>query len=639
MAEIKQFKTESKRMLDLMINSIYTNKEIFLRELISNASDAIDKYHYLSLTEDKLPKVNDYEIFLAIDKEKRTITISDNGIGMTYDEVNDSLGTIAKSGSKEFMEKMKDAKDNVEIIGQFGVGFYSAFMVAKNVEVRTRSLYTDSGYLFSSTGTDSYEVSEIEKEDTGSEITLYLRDNDDDFDYDTFLEEWTIRDLVKKYSDYVRYPIKMNVTKRVKKEVEVVEGEEEKEPEYEDVISVETLNSMTPIWRKPKNEITDVELNTFYKQKFYDYEDPLLNLMINVEGNLEYTALVYIPKKAPYNLYSEKFEKGLQLYSKGVFIMDKCKELVPDYLRFVRGLVDSSDFNLNISREVLQKSKQLQDIAKNLEKKILSRLEKLMKDDFDTYLEFFKSFGVNLKYGIYDNYGLKKDLLQDLIIYNTVNNDSMISLKQYVENMKEDQKYIYYASGKSKSAILAMPQMDIIKKQGYDVLVLTDEVDEFAINVMREYDKKEFKSINQGELDLLNEEEKEKIKELNEQKKPLLEKLKEVLNDQVSDVVLSERLTDSAVCLVSGDGISFEMEKVVANMPTEDKPKASRILEINPNHSLFKAIEKVYLNNPLELEEYADLLYSQALLIEGFELEDPIKFANQLNNLITKAVK
>ena len=534
---------------------------------------------------------------------------------------------------------MKDAKDNVEIIGQFGVGFYSAFMVAKNVEVRTRSLYTDSGYLFSSTGTDSYEVSEIEKEDTGSEITLYLRDNDDDFDYDTFLEEWTIRDLVKKYSDYVRYPIKMNVTKRVKKEVEVVEGEEEKEPEYEDVISVETLNSMTPIWRKPKNEITDVELNTFYKQKFYDYEDPLLNLMINVEGNLEYTALVYIPKKAPYNLYSEKFEKGLQLYSKGVFIMDKCKELVPDYLRFVRGLVDSSDFNLNISREVLQKSKQLQDIAKNLEKKILSRLEKLMKDDFDTYLEFFKSFGVNLKYGIYDNYGLKKDLLQDLIIYNTVNNDSMISLKQYVENMKEDQKYIYYASGKSKSAILAMPQMDIIKKQGYDVLVLTDEVDEFAINVMREYDKKEFKSINQGELDLLNEEEKEKIKELNEQKKPLLEKLKEVLNDQVSDVVLSERLTDSAVCLVSGDGISFEMEKVVANMPTEDKPKASRILEINPNHSLFKAIEKVYLNNPLELEEYADLLYSQALLIEGFELEDPIKFANQLNNLITKAVK
>lgn len=636
MAEVKEFRTESKRMLDLMINSIYTNKEIFLRELISNASDAIDKYHYLSLTEEVLPKKNDYEILLSYDKKKRTFTITDNGIGMTYDELNESLGTIAKSGSKEFIEKLGKGDEKVEFIGQFGVGFYSAFMVGKKVEVRTRSLYDTKGYLFTSTGVDTYEISEIDKEDSGTEITIYMRKNDDDFNYDKFLEEWEIKDLVKKYSDYVRYPIKMNVTKQVRKNPNAKEDEK---PEYEEVITLETLNSMIPIWKKPKKDISDEELNEFYKQKFYDYEDPLLNLLIKVEGNLEYTALIYIPKRAPYNLYSEKYEKGLQLYTKGVFIMDKCKELVPDYLRFIRGLVDSSDLSLNISREMLQKSKQLQEIAKNVEKRIISRLEKLMKDDFDKYLEFFKSFGVNLKYGIYDNFGLKKDLLQDLIIYNTVNTDQMITLKQYVENMKKDQKYIYYASGKTKAAVMAMPQMDMIKKQGYDVLILSDEVDEFAINVMREYDKKEFKSINQGELDLLSEDEKAKIKDLNEQKKPLLEKIKDILKDEVSDVVLSERLTDSPVCLVSTEGLSFEMEKVIANLPTEEKQKATKILEINPNHSLFKAIEKVFYDNPLDLNDYAELLFSQALLIEGFTLADPVKFANQLNKLIEKSVK
>lgn len=631
MSEIKQFKTESKRLLDLMINSIYTNKEIFLRELISNASDAIDKYHYLSLTDNVLPKKNDYEIFLEVDKEKRIIRITDNGIGMTYNELNDSLGTIAKSGSFEFIEKMKEKDSNIDIIGQFGVGFYSSFMVARLVEVRTRSLYDTKGYLFRSEGTDSYEVSEIEKETSGTEITLYLRENSEEFEYDTFLDEWEIRNLVKKYSDYVRYPVKMEVTKSVKKE-----GTED---EYEDIKIVETLNSMTPIWKKPKNEITDEELNEFYKQKYYDYEDPLLSLLIKVEGNLEYTALIYIPKRPPYNLYSEKYEKGLQLYTKNVFIMDKCKELVPDYLRFIKGLVESSDLSLNISREILQKSKQLSDIAKNVEKRVLKKLEDLQKNDFEKYVEFFKSYGVNLKFGIYEDFGLKKDMLQDLLIYNTINSEKMITLKEYVEAMKEGQEFIYYASGKTKAQVLAMPQLDVIKKQGYDVLILSDDVDEFVMNILGDYSGKKFKSVNQGDLDLLDKEEKEKLEELKEQKKPLLEKIKDLLKDEVSDVVLSKRLTDSPVCLVSDDGISFEMEKVIANLPNQEKPKATKILEINPNHEIFKALEKIYLDNPLEINTYAELLYSQALLIEGFPLKDPVDFSKKMCELMVKLAK
>lgn len=634
MAEIKQFKTESKRLLELMINSIYTNKEIYLRELISNASDAIDKYHYLSLTEDVLPKKNDYEIFLSFDKEQKTITIVDNGIGMTYQELNDSLGTIAKSGSVEFLEKLKnqELKDiDINIIGQFGVGFYSAFMVAKSVQVKTRSLYDEKAYLFTSTGADTYEVSEIEKASSGTEITLFLRDNSEDYEYEQFLDEWKLKNLVKKYSDYVRYPIKMNVHKSVP-----VEGKKDK---FEEIVEVEILNSMIPIWKKPKNEVTEEELNEFYKQKYYDYEDPLLNIQLKVEGAMEYSALLYIPKKAPYNLYSEKYEKGLQLYSKGVFIMDKSKELLPDYLRFVKGLVDSSDLSLNISREILQKSKQLNDIAKNVEKRILSRLENLLKNDYDKYVEFFNAFGVNLKFGIYDDYGLKKESLQDLIIYKTINQDKMITLKEYVEQMKEKQKFIYYASGKTKESIMGLPQMDLIKKEGYDVLMLTDDVDEFALNILQEYDKKPFKSINKGDLELLDKKEEKKLKTLQEQKKPLLDKIKDILKDEVTDVVLSKRLTDSAVCLVSSDGLSFEMEKVIANMPNAEKPKAEKILEINPNHELFKALEKIYYDNPLELNDYAQLLYSQALLIEGFQLKDPVDFARKMSSLIIKTIK
>ncbi len=634
MSEIKEFKTESKRLLDLMINSIYTNKEIFLRELISNASDAIDKYHYLSLSENVLPNKNDYEINISLDMENRSITIKDNGIGMTYDELINSLGTIAKSGSLEFIEKLKEEgkeNENIDIIGQFGVGFYSAFMVASSVEVKTRSLYDSKAYKFTSSGEDTYTIDEIEKEDSGSEITLFLRKTDEDYDYDKFLDEWTIKSLVKQYSDYVRYPITMLVTKS-----ELKEGSED---EYEDKVELETLNAMTPIWKKNKKDVSDEEYNNFYKQKYYDYNDPLLHLLINVEGKVNYSALIFIPGEIPYNLYSEKYEKGLQLYSKGVFILDKCKELIPDYLRFVKGLVDSSDLSLNISREMLQKSKELQDMAQNIEKKIVNKLENLMKNDFETYLKFFKNYGINLKFGVYDNFGAKKDLLKDLLLYQTVSSDKMLSFKEYVENMKEGQKDIYYASAKSKDAVMAMPQMDLIKKHGYDVLILPDDVDEFLINILGKYDEHNFKSINQGDLDLLDKEEEEKIKELNEQKKPMLDAIKEALKEDVSDVVISKRLTDSAVCLVSSDGISFEMEKVLAQMPNNKGAKANKILEINPNNDLFKTLEKVYLNNPSDINDYAFLLYSQALLIEGFPLKDPVEFSNKMCELIVKSNK
>ena len=634
MSEIREFKTESKRLLDLMINSIYTNKEIFIRELISNASDAIDKYHYYSLSDNVLPRKNDYEINISFNKDLRTITIRDNGIGMTYDELNNSLGTIAKSGSLEFIEKLKNEgskEENIDIIGQFGVGFYSSFMVASKVEVVTRSLYDNKAYKFTSEGEETYEIDTVSKDESGTEITLYLRENDEEFDYDKFLDQWTIKSLIKQYSDYVRYPITMEITRS-----ELKEGSED---EYEEIKELETLNAMTPIWKKNRNEVSEEEYNNFYKQKYYDYKDPLLHLLVNVEGKLNYTALLYIPGEVPYNLYSEKYEKGLQLYSKGVFILDKCKDLIPDYLRFVKGLVDSSDLSLNISREMLQKSKELQDISVNIEKKIINKLENLMKNDFDKYLSFFNNFGINLKFGVYDNFGAKKDLLKDLLIYETILTDKKLSFKDYVENMKDGQKDIYYASAKSKESVLAMPQMDLLKKYGYDVLILNDDVDEFLMNILSEYDGHKFKSINQGDLGLIDKEEEEKLKELNEQKKPMLDAIKNALNNEVSDVLLSKRLTDSNVCLVSGDGVSFEMEKVLANNPNGSDIKANKILEINPNCDLFKALEKVYLNNPLEINDYAFLLYSQALLMEGFSLSDPIKFSNKMCDLMIKSSK
>lgn len=646
MSEIKEFKTESKRLLDLMINSIYTNQEIFLRELISNASDAVDKYHYLSLTNDQIPTKNDYEINIELDKVNRTIKITDNGIGMTYDELNTNLGTIAKSGSLEFIKKLEEQKDentkDVDIIGQFGVGFYSAFMVSKLVEVRTKSPLSEKAYLFKSTGSDTYEVEEIEKSVNGTEITLYLRNNVKNEnevveDYDQYLDEYVIRRLIKKYSDYIRYPITMYVTKKIPlldSEGNRVEGE------YTEVKELETLNSMIPLWKKNKKDVTDEEYNEFYQQKFNDYNDPLTHLIFNIEGNINYTALLYIPSHVPYDLYTTNYEKGLQLYTKGVFIMDKCKELIPDYLKFVKGLVDSSDLSLNISREMLQQNRILQLMSKNIEKKILSKLESYMEEDFDKYTEFFKNFGINLKFGAYENFGAKKDQLKDLLIYQTVNGDSYITLKTYVEKMLEDQKYIYYVSTKDKEAVSAMPQMDLFKKKGYDVILLTEDIDEFLFKILGKYNDIELKSINQGDLsELITEEEQQELENLETEKQTILTALKEALSGKVKDVVLSKRLTESDVCLVSGDGISFEMEKVLKQLPDNNEVAADKILEINPNHELFQAIEKVYEKNSELIDLYANLLYEKSLLIEGFKLEDPIKFANQMCELMILASK
>ena len=635
--EVKKFQTETKKLLDLMINSIYTHKEIFLRELISNASDAIDKRHYLSLTDEAYRLSEEYEIFLDVDKENRIITISDNGIGMTYDEVINNLGTIAKSGSKDFIEKLNEDsnKGEVDIIGQFGVGFYSAFMVCDKVEVLTKNPTSDKAYLFTSDGNEEYHIEETTKSTAGTEIRLYLRDNNEEEDYDKYLEYYELSSLVKKYSDYVRYPIRMY---HVKSEP-IYDEEGKATDEYTETKELETLNSMMPIWKKNKSEVTDEDLNNFYKSKFSDYEDPLISIFVNVEGNITYNALCYIPAHAPYDLYSDSYERGLQLYTKGVFILDKCKELIPNYLRFVKGLVDSADLSLNISREMLQHDRGLVKIASNLEKKILAELSRTLKNDREKYEKFFDTFGVNIKYGVYEDYGMKKDSLKDLIIFKTANLEGYQTLKEYIEKMPEGQEFIYYASGKTKASIMAQPQMDTIKSKGYDVLVLTDDIDEFMISILNEYEGKKFKSINSSDLDLLTEDEKKAIDDLGVEKKSLLDTMKEALGDKVKDVCLSKRLTDSPVCLVSGDGLSFEMERVMNQMPMGNQFKADKILEINPHHDIFKAIENVYNSDLDSVGKYAELLYSQALLIEGIKLEDPVKFSNLMCELMIKSSK
>ncbi len=635
--ETKQFQTESKQLLHLMIHSIYTNREIFLRELISNASDAIDKYHLLSLTDDSLEKTNDYEIHLDVDKKKRKITISDNGIGMTHDELISNIGTIAKSGTLEFLknQKNKEMKDS-DLIGQFGVGFYSAFMVAKKVEIVTKSPFSETGYRWTSAGEDEFTIEEVAKEDRGTKITLYIRKNEEEENYDEFLESYKIRSLVKKYSDYVKYPITMEREKSVPR---LDADGNEIEGEYDTVIETETLNEMVPIWKKNKNEITEEELNDFYKTAYYDYNDPLFHIWTDVEGLLTYKSILFIPGKAPQNLYSEKYEKGLQLYAKGVFIMEKCKELVPDYLRFIKGLVVSPDLNLNISREMLQHNRQLMKIQKNLEKKIVNELEKTLKNDREKYETFWKEFGVNIKYGIYDGFGTNKELLQDLIIFETVNEEKPVTLKEYLEKMPEDQKEIYYGSAHSKAALKATPQMDLIKSKGYDVLVLTDEIDEFMISILGEYEKKPFKSINKGDLDIADDQEKEHIRDLETKSVDLLTSIKNVLKDEVEEVKLSTRLKESPVCLVSGDDLSFEMEKVISQLPGDKEVKAKKILEINPQHDLFKAIEKIHAEHPEEIEDYANILYNQALLIEGLEIKDPVDFSNKMVKILIKAAQ
>lgn len=629
MAKTKQFKTESQKLLNLMVNSIYTHKEIFLREIISNASDAIDKRHYLALTNTEL--MADYNILIELDEEKRTITISDNGVGFTEDELINNLGTIARSGSKEFADSLDNS--DIEIIGQFGVGFYSAFMVSKKVTVVTKSVNSEDAFKWVSTGTNTYTISNTEKEEAGTTIILELRDNDDEAEenYNDYVTEYTIKDLVKKYSDYIRYPIKMDVTKYDYPE------DKKKDPiVYKELV---TLNSMIPLWKKNKSEITSEDYNDFYKHQYNDYTEPLKVIHTKVEGMSTYTSLLFIPKKAPFDLYSDKFEKGLQLYSKGVFIMDKNKDLIPDYFRFVKGLVDSSDLNLNLSREMLQKDVQLKKIAKTVEKKIKTELEKMQKNERDLYNEFYKIYGINLKYGMYEGYGVNKELLQDLIMFKTTKSDEFITLKEYVERIQKGQKHIYYASGKTKESILSLPQLDLLKEKDYEVLLFTDDIDEFMINILMKYEKFNFKSVAQGDLDLIDKKEEKELDKLNIEKKSLLDTLKEGLDEKVSEVKLSKRLKESPVCLVSGEGLSMEMEKVLQNMPEGKEAKATKILEINPNHDLFKTLEKVYESNPEKVKEYAKILYNQALLIEGLPLENPSEFSNLMVKLMIDSNK
>ena len=640
MIETKEFQTESKQLLNLMINSIYTNKEIFLRELISNASDAIDKYKYLQLTSEGKLNVKDYQIYLVVDKENRTLTIKDNGIGMSHDDLVNSLGTIASSGSKEFLKKYKEAKDSedLNIIGQFGVGFYSAFMVASKIEVLTKTV-DDKAYKFSSDGVKEYTIEEATKEDTGTEITLYLKEDKDDENYSTFLEYYTLEDLVKKYSDYIRYPIKLDEVIRTPKKDE--KGEEIKD-EYDEKVETKILNSMVPLWKKNKKDVTDEELEKFYKDKFSDYEKPFTSLFLNVDGIVKYNALIFIPSHAPYNLYSENYEKGLDLYSKGIFVKEKCKELVPDYLKFIKGLVDSDDFDLNISREMLQSSPLLRRIEDNIEKKILEKLKEIKNNDYNKYLDFFKTFGDHFKYAIYQSYGAKKEQLQDLLVFNSLLSETPISLKDYVSKMKEDQKYIYYASGKSLDYIKMLPQIEKFKKDGIEVLLLDKKIDEFAIMMMRDYDKKEFKNVADEASNELSKEEKDNLDTLIAENKRILDDIKEGLNGKVDEVTFSTKLVDSPVCITTKNGLSLNMENTLNEEAREnnftDDVKATKVLEINPHHELFKAIDTIKDNDD-EVKLYGSILYDEALMLEGYEVEDKKEFIEKLNKLMIKSLK
>ena len=631
MAEKKQFKAESQRLLDLMINSIYTHKEIFLRELISNASDASDKLYYKALTEN-IGGISreDLSIQIVINKDQRMLSIIDQGIGMNSEELEEHLGTIANSGSFEFKNALDKEQDDVDIIGQFGVGFYSAFMVAHKVEVISKKYGDDKAYIWESDTSDGYTINEIDYPNHGTRINLYLKDNTDDENYDQYLDEYEIQRLVKKYSDYVHYPIQMDMSVSKKKE---------DSDEYEQVIEHKTLNSMVPLWKRPKKEITEEEYNEFYKDKFNDFNNPLKVMHNSVEGTISYDSLLFIPSKPPMNYYSQDYEKGLQLYSRGVFIMDKASDLVPEHFRFVKGLVDSQDLSLNISREILQHDRQLKVIADKIEKRIQSELEKMLKNDRETYEEFFKNFGLQLKFGIYNSYGMLKDKLQDLLLFYSATHKKMITLNEYLEAMKEDQKEIYFASGESVEKIDHLPTVEMVKDKGYDILYLTDNVDEFCLQMLRDYKEKPFKNINQGDLDIESDEEKKELEKKVEDNKDLLETIKEALKDQVQDVKISARLKTHPVCLVSGEGVSFEMEKVLNQMPDGQNVKAGRILEINPNHAIFSALQSVFEKDKSKINDYASLLYDQALLIEGFTIEDPVGFSNKVCELMVEANK
>ena len=625
---MKQFKAESKRLLDLMINSIYTNKEIFLRELLSNASDAIDKLYYQSLT-DKSITVNkkDLCIKIEIDKENRLLKIIDTGIGMNKEELENNLGMIAKSGSLQFKEENEKKKD-VNIIGQFGVGFYSSFMVSDDVTVISKKYNEEDAYKWESTGAEGYTITKDEKDTYGTTIILKIKSDNEEYNYSDFLDTYTIETLVKKYSDYIRYPIKMNVTRR--------ELKKDSKDEYEDVTKEETLNSMIPLWKKDKNKITEEEYNNFYQSKFYDYENPIKVIHTSVEGMTSYKAILFLPAHAPFDYYSKEYEKGLALYSNGVLIMDKCFDLLPDYFGFVKGVVDSDDLSLNISREILQQDRQLKLIASNIEKKIKSELESMLKDERDKYEKFFKEFGMQLKLGVYNDYGMHKDELKDLLLFYSSKDEKYITLKEYVSSMKDDEENIYYACGETIDKINMLPQVEKVKDKGYNILYLTEYVDEFAIKSLMEYDGKKFVNVSEENLDLDTEEEKEEIKKINDENKEMLNSMKEIIGSDVSDVRFTHRLKNHPVCLVSEGPVSIEMQKVLNAMPTDQSINAKIILEINSSHKIADKLKELYKSDKEKFNEYTKILYSQSRLIEGLSIENPTEISNLICDLLSK---
>ena len=630
----KEFKAESKRLLDLMINSIYTHHEIFLRELISNASDALDKMYYKSLTENDGMSREDFYIRLTPDKEARTLTVSDNGCGMTAEELENNLGTIAKSGSLAFKQE-NEAKEDIDIIGQFGVGFYSAFMVADHVKVVSKPYGSDKAWAWESDGADGYTIEEAEKDSFGTDIILTLKADNDDEAFSEYLETYRLTQLVKKYSDYIRYPIRMMVeSQRVKEGT----GTDDKPAEYESYTEDRTLNSMVPIWKKSKSEVTEEEYNSFYQDKFFDYTPPARVIYSSTEGASTYHALLFIPSRMPYDFYTKNYEKGLQLYASGVLIMEKCADLLPDYFSFVKGLVDSEDLSLNISREMLQHDRQLKLIASRLEKKIKSELKSMLTNEREKYEEFFKNFGLQLKYGVYSDYGTHKELLQDLLLFYSSSEKKMVTLDEYVGRMKEDQKYIYYACGETTDRIDRLPQTELLKDKGFEILYLTDDVDEFALKMMMKYADKEFRNVSDKDLGLETEADSEEIQKQNEDNKELLRFMKDALGDKVSEVKLSERLKSHPVCISSDGGVSIEMEKVLNAMPGANgqKIQAKRVLELNASHPVFARLQKLFAENPDAVKEYASLLYDQALLIEGLPIEDPVAFSNAVCKLMAE---
>lgn len=627
----KQYKAETKRLLDLVIHSIYTHKEIFLRELISNASDALDKAYYTSLNEDLNVDRTKLQIRIELDPTLRTLTIMDNGIGMTKEEVEDNLGVIAKSGSYNFKKNLENAdkQEEVDIIGQFGVGFYSAFMVANKVEVYTQSIREAESVYFESTGEDGYRIETLEEKlPVGTKIVLHINKDEEEENYSEYLETYTIKRLVKKYSDYIRYPIVMD---------EEVKDYDDKGEVTNTRIETKTLNSMVPLWKRSKSDIKEEDYQTFYQSKFNDFENPQKVIHTNLEGSISFDALLFIPSHVPYNFYSAEYQAGLQLYSRGVFILDNAKELIPDAFRFVKGLVDSPDLSLNISREMLQHDRQLKAIASRLEKKIKSELLGMLKTDRENYETFWKNFGLQIKYGTYANFGANRELLEDLLLFTSSRDKKLVSLEEYVSRMSDDQKEIYYVSGETVDKCDKLPQAEWVKEKGFEILYLVDDVDEFVLSVLNSYKEKTFKAINQGDLDLSSDEEKEALKSKAEEKKDLLTSLKDALKEQVVDVRLSSRLKSHPVCLVADEGISLEMEKVLAQMPdANNQVKAKRILELNSDHPLIDALSKV---DSTKVSNYAKLLYNQALLIEGFTIEDPIEFSNSMAQLMIDASK